>query len=400
MRGLWWPSTAGSGGNAVDVPGLAALGSEYLVNSVSCASAGNCAAGGVYYDDSSQAHAFLVSEQGGVWGTAIEVQGPTGLNTGGYTEVTSVSCATPGNCAAGGYYWSSTSPNAHAFVVSEKNGKWRTPFDLGDNTSVVSVSCGGPGACVAVGSLSRYFIAGSSAAFLAVEKDGTWTKRIRVPGLGALKPFEVWMSSVSCVSPGNCAAVGAYSDGSLGYDGVDTYGFVVEERNGNWGRATKLTGSLGNYGNVTSVSCASPGNCAVGGTVASGTEYTPVYLAAFVMSEKNGKWSNEIERKVDEDPDSYGVGPSVDAVSCASAGNCAAVGFYAEHDLSNTEHAFVVAERNGVWGTGVDVPGTETVGGGGSVWANAVSCASGGNCAIGGGSGDESHPYLAFVTSP
>ena len=47
------------------------------------------------------------------WGTAVEVPGTAALNTGD-AKVTTVSCASAGNCAAGGYYNSS-----RAFVVSE-----------------------------------------------------------------------------------------------------------------------------------------------------------------------------------------------------------------------------------------------------------------------------------------
>jgi len=374
-------------GNAVDVPGLAALGSSSGVSSVSCASAGNCAAGGSYEDGSGGLQVFVVSERGGVWGTAIEVPGLAALNTERAAWVTSVSCATPGNCAAGGVYWGAGG-NFHAFVVSEKNGTWGTAFDLGGD-SVDSVSCGGPGDCVAVGSTPGV---ARTHAFLAVEKDGTWTKGIGVPGLGALSHWGgAQARSVSCVSPGNCTAIGVYSYGYRGF-GDDYYGFVVEEKNGIWGRATKLPGALGQFGDVTSVSCASPGNCALGGTVAS----YPSELTAFVMSEKHGKW-NPGKGLMQGEAAQDGEGPIVNAVSCASAGNCAAVGYYDDGDPDQAR-AFVVAERNGVWGTWEDVPGTDTLGGYGRAYS--VSCASAGNCAIGGASGDVYDSVVAFVTSP
>ena len=46
----------------------------------------------------------MASERNGRWGTAIEVPGTAALNAGGDAEVTSVSCASAGNCAAGGFY--------------------------------------------------------------------------------------------------------------------------------------------------------------------------------------------------------------------------------------------------------------------------------------------------------
>src|SRR6185437_6310439 len=81
------PSSAGAGGGwgkAAAVPGLAALeaGGEAQVVSVSCASAGNCGAGGFYAGT-----AFVVTEIKGHWGKAIEVPGLGALNKGGDAAV-------------------------------------------------------------------------------------------------------------------------------------------------------------------------------------------------------------------------------------------------------------------------------------------------------------------------
>ena len=50
--------------------------------------------------------------------TAIEVPGTAALNQGGFAEIRSVSCATAGNCSAGGNYKDS-SGLIQAFVVSQ-----------------------------------------------------------------------------------------------------------------------------------------------------------------------------------------------------------------------------------------------------------------------------------------
>ena len=57
----------------------------------------------------------------GTWHTAIEVPGSGALNKGGNGELSSVSCASAGNCAAGGGY-TDRSGHSQAFVVSERNG--------------------------------------------------------------------------------------------------------------------------------------------------------------------------------------------------------------------------------------------------------------------------------------
>ena len=53
----------------------------------------------------------------GTWGTAKEVPGTARLNIGQNAAVLSVSCATPGNCSAGGYYRDSAN-HVQAFVVT------------------------------------------------------------------------------------------------------------------------------------------------------------------------------------------------------------------------------------------------------------------------------------------
>ena len=108
-------------GTAQGVPGTAALnrGGSAGTDSVSCASAGNCSGGGLYFDSSGHEQAFVVSQVSGTWGTALEVPGTAALNRGGNAVIGSVSCAAAGNCSAGGSYEDS-SGHEQAFVVSER----------------------------------------------------------------------------------------------------------------------------------------------------------------------------------------------------------------------------------------------------------------------------------------
>ena len=93
---------ASTWGAAIEVPGLGSVdqGGQAQVASVSCASAGNCTGGGFYADGSRHGHAFVVGETNGIWAKAIDVPGSGALDAGGSADVTSVSCATVGNCAA------------------------------------------------------------------------------------------------------------------------------------------------------------------------------------------------------------------------------------------------------------------------------------------------------------
>jgi hypothetical protein len=167
---------AGSGdtwGTAEEVPGTATLnqGDSAQVESVSCASAGNCSAGGFYTDSSGHAHAFVVSQAGGTWGTAEEVPGTATLNTRGLAAIRSVSCASAGNCSAGGRYTDS-SGHTQPFVVSQAGGTWRKAEEVpgtgtlntGGFAVIASVSCASAGNCSAGGYYGDRF--GHSQAFV------------------------------------------------------------------------------------------------------------------------------------------------------------------------------------------------------------------------------------------
>jgi hypothetical protein len=124
---------------------------------VSCTPAGTCAAGGYYTGGSYYEQGFVDVERNGRWGTAIDVPGLGTLNTGGSAQVTSVSCASAGNCAAGGYYLNRY--HRHAFVALERNGRWGQAIpvpglralNMGRGSIVNSVSCAPAGSCAAGG---------------------------------------------------------------------------------------------------------------------------------------------------------------------------------------------------------------------------------------------------------
>ena len=241
-------------GTAVEVPGLAALdaGASAEVSSVSCASAGNCAAGGRYGQVSGGSQAFVVSETHGVWRTAREVPLPS--TSGGSAAVTSVSCPSAGNCTAGGYYPIPAGPfavpgsNSQGFVVSETHGVWGTPqvppglaaLNVGDFATVSSVSCASAGNCGAAGSWTSEDDRtddnpGLPNPFVAAEKNGHWGT-VHVPSSAKLQLYQseqIWANAVSCPSAGNCTAVGTAA-------GFGAWGFVVREVHGTWGTAAAL----------------------------------------------------------------------------------------------------------------------------------------------------------------
>ena len=146
-------ASGGSWGPAKEVAAALNTGGTAGLNSVSCASAGNCGAGGFYTDGSGNLQAFAVSEVNGTWRPAIEVA--ASLNTLGVAAINSMSCASAGNCSAGGYY--SNSRLQAAFVVNETNGTWgmakevAAALNAGRSARVESVSCASAGNCGAGG---------------------------------------------------------------------------------------------------------------------------------------------------------------------------------------------------------------------------------------------------------
>ncbi len=202
---------------AIDVPGLDALnkGGYSRVFSVSCASAGNCAAGG-HYGGPGQGLGFVVSERNGVWGQAAAVPGLRALNKGGYARVDSVSCGSAGSCTAGGAYQHRFG-HGQGFVAVERDGRWRQAIEMpglgalntGGYAEVTTVSCDSAGTCAAGG----FYYHHGQHAFVAAERDGRWSKAIEVPGLQALNTGRyAQVYSVSCPPAGACAAGGSYSD--------------------------------------------------------------------------------------------------------------------------------------------------------------------------------------------
>ena len=388
----------GRWGRAIRVPGLGALNKGYAgVLSVSCASAGNCAAGGDYTDRRGYGQGFVVSQRHGVWGRAIEVPGLGALNTAGGAEVTAVSCASAGNCAAGGDY-TDRRGNVQGFVASERDGVWGRAIEVpglgalnvgGDAfVDFNSVSCGSAGNCAAGGEYDAFVASGQG--FVVVERHGRWRRAIEMPGPGALNAGVSEVLSVSCGSAGNCAAGGDYTD-RRGHG----QGFVASERDGVWGQAIEVPGlgALNTAGGaeVTAVSCASAGNCAAGGGYGgqSGGQ-------GFVASERDGVWGPAIEVP--------GLGAlnkggdaSVSSVSCASAGNCAAGGDYSNRPYDM--QGFVAVERHGRWRTAIEVPGLRALNKGGNAQVTSVSCAPAGTCAAGGSYPDRYYHYQGFVVS-
>jgi hypothetical protein len=374
---------------AREVPGTAAL-NKFSANalSVSCASAGNCALGGFYERADQDSEAFVAAEAGGIWHPAVPVRGTASAGA----AVSSVSCAGVGDCVAGGYFTDHQGHN-QAFVVGQSRGRWGSAItvaarlNVAGNAYVASVACKPAGDCLAGGFYSVK--PGQTQAFVVAERHGVWSAAREVAGALNVGVFGT-VTSVSCASPGNCAAVGSYT-GRAGH----LQAFVVTQQRGLWSPAGRVAGALNVGGDAQAnvVSCPAAGDCAAGGSFTSAA----TGQQAFVVSERRGVWSpaQQVAAALNISGDT-----SVDAISCPSAGNCAAGG---EYGVGNPFFdAFVVTQRRGAWLAATQIAGNLNTQAGGAV--ESLSCISVGQCTAGGlasqTAGGEAFVVTGSITQP
>jgi PASTA domain len=381
-QGLLLTETAGKWGAGVQavLPANAAAGGKYgvSIDSVSCASAGDCSAVGAYQAvGSGNDQGVLLTETAGTWATGVEAVPPANAATGANQEVDvySVSCPSAGNCSAVGDYDNNGS-GSDGLLLTETAGTWATGVEAALPTNVATQhlvalyadSCASAGNCAAVG---FYFDSSDNqVGLLLTETDGAWTAGVEasLPANAVTTQQVVDLSSISCASAGNCSAVGAYNIGLDGDPGRSE-ALLLTETAGTWATGVEpaLPGNSGveDIARLSSVSCATAGACAaVGGYFDhSGNEQ------GLLLSEKAGSWSNGAEAALPANATAKAPEQSagLDSVSCASVGSCSAVGSYDVYSnrlASYTQQGLITTETAGTWGAGVEaaLPSNATYG--------------------------------------
>jgi hypothetical protein len=312
-----------------------------LMADVSCPAAGRCAAVGMDHSSASGTGPgawvpFVVNQAAGTWGTVQRVAGLAALTDGQDALFSAVSCASVGNCTAVGGY---TPPRGN----TERN----IPFAVS-------------------------------------EVGGTWGQVMPIPGIAALTSTDsAHLSTVSCLSQGNCTAAGSYV---LRFSPLQRQAFVVSQVNGTWQKPRVLPGiaalNTGRNAEIESVACHG-GACVVGGyfSVTSSSASQP-----FVAAEKGGTWhdpAQAVRGLPVPGPHQSGKG-IVNQVSCAAAGRCVAVGSYV--NKSGVREAFAVSEENDTtWHHAIEMPGASALQGkSGRSSLLSLSCVSVGNCTAAG----------------
>jgi hypothetical protein len=368
---------AGHWGNAHQVAGLDKLsnGMGAAVTQVSCppqVAPGNCTAAGIYRSGTSFL-TFVTNERNGNWGRPVPVPVPVapGVNVTS-AELEALSCGAAGSCVVVGSF-STAGASGAGFFAEEEDGRWVAAQAASGGTVqsiITAVSCASAGNCVAGG-----FTLGPSGPqrpFLWAESSGSWGNTQEVQGLSDLQATDAAISAISCppLKPGNCTAMGTYRTSATG----PTQVFATVEQDFSWGNAQpvpemsmlKATDSF-----APEVSCASPGDCGIAGSYTDNHNRVQVFIAR----EAGGTVSTPQQVPGTGKLNTGDGGAGVDGVACAAAGNCTVAGFYT--DMAGGRHAFTDDETNGTWQAVRSPAGRQSE-------ATSVSCATTGNCVAAG----------------
>jgi hypothetical protein len=251
------------------------------------------------------------------------------------------------------------------------------------------ISCASAGNCAAVGYYTD--AAGNQQGLLETDSDGVWQSAQELD-LANLQPAgnpQAAVSDVSCPAVGGCTAVGSYEDSA----GIDQ-AFAVQEVGGQWQPvvALALPGDASSAAVgvnavqydlfLNGVSCASTGNCTAVGSYDATTAND---VEPFTLTETDGIWGAGTSLAL---PSDGGVGPATNreaalySVTCAAAGDCLAAGTYVAGAGENV--ALVARQRAGSWtAAAADLSSSYDPSQADLYWAS-VACAPGGYCAAGG----------------
>ena len=330
-----------SGGRWTDqdapVPPDAATGSNFgsFLQSVDCPTLQACAAVGDYRATSPSGGQFglLETETNGTWSAQAAPQ-PSAAATDQEVNVSSVSCAASGSCAATGSYQTGTFPPVSSpfLLQGSSGGSWTAadaPLPAGSGTGgnsfgqLSDVSCAT--VCEAVGQVGLQ--TSQVVGLLEQLSNGTWIPSV-APEPSNAGTQGAGLNGVSCTFDGICTAVGSYNDQSGGgqplVETVD--GTAVTAVEGPQPDDT-ATGS-GSAGTLNAVSCLSAATCAAVGTYRNDTNSG--LDVALTLDSSGGIWSAPTIAM----PAGAGTGSSaasvLSSVSCSSRGSCEAVGNYAD----------------------------------------------------------------------
>jgi hypothetical protein len=315
--------------------------------------------------------------------SATPVTQSTGDDTEGFGAV---SCGAAGSCVAGGIIGVEAEEGNPVGVLDRLAGStWTTedmklPVDAGpdnpwDESGAPAVSCGAAGSCVAVDNYQTgTFVTRGVIDTLA---NGAWTTAAApAPSNANSENAHVDLNGVTCLSATSCVAVGDYIDDH------DSQVALVETLAGTTWTATEvsapsnvITNTLDITNALDGISCTSATACAAYGTYAD----TSGDFRGWLAVRSGASWTATEAAPPDADFTLDTPNPTINAVSCFSAGGCVAAGYYI--NTEGGEPAFVATLASGSWTFKVaPLPAGGATGGSVFAGLTSLACPAGGGC--------------------
>lgn len=353
----------------IPLPADAATGQAQnsQIYQVACPAAGDCVAVGYYNDTSANHQALIEDERDGAWsaGEVPDSSLPSTDASPPQPELTSVACTSAANCVATDAFDEAISDDEQGLIDAETSGTWNPIVaPLGGLSSgvaanagveVTPVACPVAGGCVAVG---NYTDAGQQLeGLIETQSASGWApSEMPAPQGVSSASFRPGFYDLACAAAASCAAVGLFGPDN------DQQGLLETDSNGTWSPTVvdlsqmDPAAAANPTALVPAVSCPGAGDCTAVGIF----EDIDGAYEAFAVSEDGGTWQAPTALSLPADasttPDASADPIQNDlylnGISCASVGNCTAVGSY-DAGGDNDIDAFTVTETGGSWGRGV-----------------------------------------------
>jgi hypothetical protein len=318
------------------------------------------------------------------WGTGVPAPLPSDAEANPGVEMHALSCVSTGNCSAIGRYRDG-SANRLGLLLTQTNGTWTAvAATLPPGAAADPIAALNAVSCASAGNCSAVGsyrdTSGNTQPVLLTQTSGIWAAGVPASLPSAGSDPQVALNSVSCTSPGNCSAVGDYIDSSGNRQGA-----LLTETSGTWaaGEADLPAAPTVNPKVfLLSVSCASAGNCTAVGEYTDNSGNTQGLL----LTQTSGVWATGVNATLPAVPT---ANPDVvlRSISCVSADTCAVGGWY--QDNSGHGDGLLLNETSGVWTAAkATAPADAATEPQSYVWA--VSCAAAGSCSAIGGYTDSS----------
>jgi hypothetical protein len=382
--------------HVVGVPGFAKVAPSGVgwVSKLACPSSSNCVALGQYRDAHGYLQVFSARLVAGTWQSAKVLSDFATINAGS-SAIDTLSCASTAYCAAGGVAQRTAGP---AWFATDTNGAWGkiqfvpTISGVTGHAAQVEVSsCAGSGACTVGGYTTSPNGWTDQRAFVLGQIAGTWRAPLALPSASLAKGTFTPRSITSM----SCRALGDCTVVGYGSYGAGSPTAFTEQEVANAWHLPQVVPALAALdanqpSSLEAVACVTPTSCEAGGYYG----IAPMEHA-FVVNEIAGQWGSA-HAVVGFDK----LATIIRSISCVRAGSCVAVGSYFPVLMqSEPEQVFVMTSLQGLWGAARTLPGYLALNTGSTSPGTTpqVACSAAGACAVGGGYVDSSGRRHGFV---